>query len=118
MPAGRGWASEVIKKEQSMDEKNAPVPGTTGNEREQPKDTLRTRSMVAADNIDVNRIPPELKDLRQWVDWLLRPNENGKPAKLPFNAEPGKLASVTDPSTWSSFETALQASDRYDGIGF
>jgi hypothetical protein len=70
------------------------------------------------DHIDGNKIPPELKDLRQWVGWLRRRHEKGKLAKLPFNEETGKPASVTDPATWSSFDEALAARQRYDGIGF
>jgi primase-polymerase (primpol)-like protein len=43
----------------------------------------------------------------------------GKPTKVPFTPE-GTPASVSDPNTWTDFQTALQAYEqgRFDGIGF
>lgn len=60
----------------------------------------------------LKNIPSELQDRVQWVLWdkkkhPLRPN--------------GQLASTTDPTTWSTLETCLNAlntSKRFQGIGF
>lgn len=53
-------------------------------------------------------IPAELRALPQWcVSTLLPHGEKGKEDKAPRNARTGGLASVTDPSTWSTFEQAL-----------
>ena len=62
-------------------------------------------------------IPPELKERRQWVCWSLV-HRDGKPTKLPINAQNGSMASSTDPSTWCSFYEAVSASTNYNGIGF
>jgi hypothetical protein len=50
-------------------------------------------------------IPPELRELPQWVRWKLVPDEP-KPRKIPIRpADPG-CASSTDPATWGTFEDA------------
>jgi hypothetical protein len=62
-------------------------------------------------------IPAELRERPQWVVWR-REIRQGKPTKVPYNpAESHALASVSDPSTWSSFEQAT-AVEGVDGIGF
>ena len=83
-------------------------------------------------------IPEELKALPQWIGWLSvvgegRPAElpNGqfttkplkkqaKPHKLPINPKTGGLASTTDSRTWSSFDEAREAVQKWllTGIGF
>ena len=66
-------------------------------------------------------IPQELKELKQWVCWRLVPdNAGGKDRKLPFNPETGKAAASNKPETWTSFEIASKAVDRYGytGLGF
>jgi len=63
--------------------------------------------------------PDELKVLHHWVDWRLR-KRNGKrkkPKKVPYTPSTGRRASPTDPSTWGTYEEALQALERYDGLG-
>lgn len=57
-------------------------------------------------------IPQELKALDQWVCW------GGE--KLPKNPYNGKNAKSNDPTTWSDYETAVKAVEKYglDGIGF
>lgn len=67
--------------------------------------------------MNFDNIPAELKALNQWVCWSLV-ERDGKPTKLPVNANTGKLASSTNKETWASFETAVAASRRYNGIGF
>jgi hypothetical protein len=62
-----------------------------------------------------------LMELRQWVcwRWVLVKGKNGKPdkwTKVPFQPN-GRKARTNDPSTWSTFQAVLAASDKFDGIG-
>lgn len=59
--------------------------------------------------VEYTNIPEELKQLQQWVVHK---------AKTPHSPKTGRLASVTDSATWSSFEDACTASKNYDGLGF
>lgn len=67
-------------------------------------------------------IPQELKELPHWVCWRLekRKNKEGieKDTKIPINPLTGKEAKTNDPQTWTNFDTALEASNRFNGIGF
>ena len=65
-----------------------------------------------------DNIPQDLRDLPQWVLWK-RETRKGKPTKVPYSPY-GSLASSTDPTTWSPFQTAMQAHEKggYDGLGF
>ncbi len=58
------------------------------------------------------KIPSELKTLKQWVCFT---ND-----KLPKNAYTGGNAQSNNPSTWSDFETAVNAVEKYgfNGVGF
>lgn len=58
------------------------------------------------------RIPNELKKLKQWVCWT--------GDKLPKNPYTGGNAQSNNPETWADFETACKAVDKYhfNGIGF
>lgn len=60
----------------------------------------------------LEKIPNELKKLKQWVCYTAD--------KLPKNARTGGNAQSNNPLTWSDFETACKAVDKYhfDGIGF
>ncbi|MBI5972009.1 phage/plasmid primase, P4 family [Staphylococcus caledonicus] len=63
-----------------------------------------------------NNIPDELKQLNNWCVWRFE-NRNGKKTKIPFNAATGEFAKSNDKSTWSSYDTAVNA-EGVDGIGF
>lgn len=69
-----------------------------------------------------DNIPAELRALPQWVVWRYEDTDSGKPTKVPYSPRTGRLASVTDPSTWSTFDEAVNAvanvSLHYSGIGF
>ncbi|MCW2764033.1 MAG: hypothetical protein JWR85_4234 [Marmoricola sp.] len=68
-----------------------------------------------------DRIPEAMKSYRQWVVWRYEETEGEKPTKVPYNPETGRMASVTDSSTWSTFEFAANAakqSGHYSGLGF
>jgi len=69
-------------------------------------------------NYNYDNIPEEMKALRQWVCYKLEPNEDGDLIKMPRNPNGGARARSNDPSTWNTFEAAIAASRRYDGIGF
>ena len=65
--------------------------------------------------------PKKLIELRHWINWRLEPDPNGgKDKKVPYSPLTGKKALVNNPSTWESFDEALQAKDKYsyNGIGF
>ena len=64
----------------------------------------------------LSNIPDELKQLDNWCVWKFE-NRNGKRTKIPFNAATGEFAKSNDKSTWSSYETAVNA-EGVDGIGF
>lgn len=69
-------------------------------------------------------VPPEMKELKQWVLWKYIWKEDGASSswsKVPF-ATNGVTASTTNPHTWAKFESAVMAYEQnqnnYDGIGF
>lgn len=68
-------------------------------------------------------IPEELKQWPQWVLWRYKTLDNGKNTKVPYSpVRLGHPASVSDPSTWGTFEHALTVlrheSSNYAGLGF
>ena len=65
-----------------------------------------------------SNIPLELRELNQWVVWKLEERSGEKPTKLPLDAKTGRLASVTNSETWSSFEVAASVANRVSGLGF
>ncbi len=65
----------------------------------------------------LTNIPAELKTLRQWVNWRYDVVD-GKTTKVPYNANTGHKASVTDPSTWATFDRAVGQANKFEGIGF
>lgn len=64
-------------------------------------------------------IPLELRERNQWCLWRYEDVGAAKPTKVPYTIL-GKLASVTDPSTWTSFTEAFNAVQlgTASGIGF
>jgi len=62
-------------------------------------------------------IPAALRERPRWLCWR-EEKRNGKPTKVPYCATTGKHADCTDASSWTDFETVLEASADYDGIGF
>lgn len=59
----------------------------------------------------------ELCKFDQWVVWKSG-YRNGKVTKIPVDPKTGKLATVNNPDTWSSFEIAKSISGGYGGLGF
>ncbi len=67
--------------------------------------------------VRVDAIPDDLKRLNQWVLWKWK--WNGKKWDKPPLQRNGSPAKSNDPTTWISFDNAVEASQRgYDGIGF
>jgi hypothetical protein len=63
-------------------------------------------------------IPSELAAYNQWVLWREVIKADGTRTKLPYSLT-GGLASVSDPRTWSAYQTIVEASRRLMmGIGF
>ncbi len=58
--------------------------------------------------------------LPQWVLWKMKPKENGRSTKLPFNPHhTSELASVQRATTWGSYQQASALmSEGFDGTGF
>jgi primase-polymerase (primpol)-like protein len=72
---------------------------------------------------DIDNIPQQLKSYPHWVCYRLENHGKPKLDKVPYDPKkPGKKAKVNDPSTWGSFDQALEAAKnpkcKYDGIGF
>lgn len=70
--------------------------------------------------MDSTQVPAVLQEAAQWVCWRLE-DRDGRPTKVPLDPVTGNYASVAEPATWRSFETAVaqyrRASD-VAGIGF
>lgn len=61
-----------------------------------------------------------MRTFRQWCVWRYEDLEGPKPTKVPYSAKTGRLASVTDGDTWSTYGEAITAAANglYSGIGF
>ncbi|AKU43054.1 DNA primase [Rhodobacter phage RcTitan] len=69
---------------------------------------------------ELNNAPDELKLWPQWIVWRYEDLNAKKPTKVPYCARSGRLASVTDPTTWGTFEEvfAVLQTGWYAGAGF
>ena len=59
--------------------------------------------------LDFSNLPTALRDKPNWVC---------RRGKVPFNPKTGRAAKAGHPDTWATFEEAVRAAPRYDGIGF
>jgi hypothetical protein len=68
----------------------------------------------------LDNIPQEMRAFNQWVVWRYEDRDADKPTKVPYSANTNRLASVTDPQTWASYDEAVNAlnTNWYAGIGF
>lgn len=65
----------------------------------------------------LNNIPYELQILTQWIVWKYEDKGGPKPTKVPYALD-GRMASVNDPSTWTTFAAVCAVAHLHDGIGF
>ena len=65
--------------------------------------------------MNIENIPEELKEIRQWVMWK-KETRKGKETKVPYQPN-GNRADSTKPQTWNTFQSCINASG-FDGIGF
>jgi hypothetical protein len=75
---------------------------------------------TAAQQLTIPVCFASLIDQPRWLVWRYEQGKNGKLTKVPYRAyKPSVKASSIDPTTWSSFETAMQVYERgeADGIG-
>lgn len=63
--------------------------------------------------MNLNNIPNEIQSLNQWVC-------SREDSKIPYRAQSKYQASTTDPKSWSSFDSAVNAlaDGKYDYLGF
>ena len=95
-----------------------PSTETTGGP-EAPQDRGQIGGGMAA-ALDLDKIPPVLKDRPQWVVWRQEERE-GKPTKIPYQPRnPKQKASSTNPDTWGTLEQALNVAktNGFGGIGY
>lgn len=64
-------------------------------------------------------LPQELKDSGRWCVWSYEQRGRDKPTKVPYNPRTGGGAMSNTPSTFTGYQTALNALERggYDGLG-
>lgn len=70
--------------------------------------------------IDQEAIPAGLRGVSRWLLWRYE-ERDGKQTKVPLDARTGRWVDVTDPASWSDFESAVAALEaRKDcaGVGF
>ena len=59
----------------------------------------------------------DLKALPIWVNWQYE-YKSSRCTKIPKNPRTGGNAQSNNPSTWVSYELAIQQAAKYDGVGF
>lgn len=67
-------------------------------------------------NLNWLRLPEEMRRRRQWAVSTLMPLPDGKVDKAPRNPTTRELASAVDPSSWGTFEEAVNSG--LPGIGY
>ena len=67
---------------------------------------------------NINNIPAELRSSPRWVGWRTE-DRDGKLTKVPYCID-GRRASVSDPNTFTDFDSATTAlvAGKYTGVGF
>ena len=64
-------------------------------------------------------VPAALRERPNWVNWQYETRDRKK-TKVPINPHTGRHAKTNDPTTWSHYETALEAVAKYglEGVGY
>ena len=70
--------------------------------------------------MNYNMIPDEMKAVPNWVCWRAEPDPQSHSGirKIPVDPKTGGNAMSNNPQTWSDFDTAVDRSSQYSGIGF
>ncbi len=79
-----------------------------------------TKNQLNKEFKDFEFIPSDLKTYDQWVVWKSEIRD-GKPTKVPFDANTRGYASTNNPKTWATYDQAVRVYTRckgYNGIGF
>jgi putative DNA primase/helicase len=64
-------------------------------------------------------IPEEMRARAQWVCYSLEPAEgSGELTKIPRKPYGGARAKINEPDGWDTFDAAVEASPRYDGVEY
>lgn len=63
------------------------------------------------------QVPYELKEQNRWCCYKIVTRQ-GRETKMPVDAKTGNLAKSNDESTWCDFDTAVNAAEYFDGIGY
>jgi hypothetical protein len=66
--------------------------------------------------INYDNIPEELRQRRMWCCYRMELTEDGKPTKVPRKPNGGARAKSDEPDGWATFDEAVAASPRYDGV--
>ncbi|GAA4455860.1 hypothetical protein [Novipirellula rosea] len=81
--------------------------------------------MTAAIQMKARNIPGQLRQYDQWVGWKYHSdisNGQDRKRKVPVNPKTGRFAKVTDRTTWTCFdeavEFALSSKEQLEGVGF
>jgi len=71
---------------------------------------------------EIPGFPGQLTDLSQWGNYILFTKQDGQKTKLPINACSGRIASVSNPADWTTFDLAMkrwkQEPRRIAGLAF
>jgi putative DNA primase/helicase len=67
--------------------------------------------------IALESIPESLRKTPQWIVYR-RDHEGAKVQKRPVDHRTGRVHDAHDPAIWMTFEQAIDAQARFDGIGF
>ena len=70
-----------------------------------------TRNKPSTLAVEAAAIPYELRELDQWVCWRWEYQHDRKKWTKPPYQISGELASTTDPSSWTTFAAAVNASE-------
>jgi hypothetical protein len=117
---------EVASATEAAQRNDTPAPCGDGWEPEPDTELLHDQAKQAklqALPLKLENIPLMLRELRRWVVWQHVADVDQKTGKVeydkpPVNARTSKLASSTNPKTWSTFDDAVAALQDMDGIGF
>ena len=66
-----------------------------------------------------DHVPLLIRARASWCGWR-NETRDGKPTKVPINPHNGRRAKTNDRTTWSDYETALAAVEKYGlaGVGY